>query len=701
MLKYGAIKIGIQLLLMKITALYFLFALIVLLSPFVPAAFAEDKQFSGGPAGIIPKLPKTPDDPELFDNFVRPSWGPVCQRYTYTVTYRDKEGRKPEYMRIIFNGKPIEMEKQNPADENYKSGVRYIYKFVPNKLSSNFYYFEASNGVGKTRAAIIDSPDNGPVLFESSFTNNEIVVIEKSSNKKILSFSAKDEWIGGIAFSDDGKYLAAKTSNHVYLFDTTKPEQPLWTYTHSISEVGGDVKGGIAISASGDRIFALVGSSALLFHNNSNQPVWKKDVGNGYNVAISKDGNIAAAGTSNGSGEQSNSLVIWNTKSDQPLWQYHSSGNFHDVSLANDGSYIGASTGCPDRRAYVFSKESNVPLVRTEMLTRDSPVHRAKISSDGSVLAVGSESDAGAVFLFNNDSPEPLWKFSTIGGSSVRALNMTPDGTSIGASTFGGQAYIFDASSNKPVSSWTVNAALGGLDIADDGSFIAVGGTDNKLHIFEKGNTVGTQIDMPEYVEEIDISANGKYIAAGTGGSVYFFENFNKNQNKVYPCTTIIEPKAQDDTMGPGNPVNQQQTTANPCDTAECTPEELARYQGKNKSPGMIFGIGFMGSFAALCGYLGLTKLKPRKLIVIILSVLSIAFLGFTVYSAVANKSKLSPFLNSKGEETTPEPGKIIMQKNQKPVLNGGEQQTGCGNNICESVIGETKGNCPQDCSAQ
>ncbi|MDP1759926.1 MAG: WD40 repeat domain-containing protein, partial [Candidatus Woesebacteria bacterium] len=453
-------------------------------------------------------------------------------------------------MRIIFNGKEIEMEKQDPKSNDYKNGVQYIYKFVPNKLGSNFYYFEASNGSGKTRAAIIDSPDNGPVLFDSAFDKNEIAVVDSKTGEKILNFQTKEEWVGGIALSDDGKYLAAKTSNHIYLFDTQKPNKPLWEF-QSGNEIGGDVKGGVAISGDGSRIFALIGSTAVLFDKNSNKPIWKTEVGNGYNVAISKDGKYMATGlVGSEENENSNLLILWSDKSEKPLWKYHSSGNFHDVSLSFDGSYIGASTGCPDRKAYIFSKDSNTPILKSEQLTRDSPVHRGKISADGNYLAVGSESDAGAIFLFKKGDQQPIWKFPTQNGSSVRALSFTPSGNYIGAATFGGQAYIFDTDKSSPVSTWVVNnTALGGVDIADDGTFIATGGTDKKLHIFEKGKTNGMEIQFNEYVEEIDISANGKYIAAGTGGSVYFFESFNKDQNKVFPCTTIIEPKSQENQM--------------------------------------------------------------------------------------------------------------------------------------------------------
>ena len=508
------------------------------------SVFAEDKS---APGGIIPKLQKTANGPELFNNFVYPMWGPVCQRYTYTVTYRDKEGRPPEYVKIYFNGQMIDMTKADPSNNDYKNGVRYEYKFVPNKIGSNFYYFEASNGVGKARVSIIDSPDNGPVLFEGDFLHNEIALIDNQTGQKIFSYPTKEEWIGGVALSDDGKYLVAKTSYKIVLFDTAKSNQPRWSYVHGENPmmVGGDVKGGVDISGDGSKIIAAIGNNVLLFDNSSNKPVWKYDIeSNAYNVAISKDGRYMAAATGGeGSNLNSNLLILWSADNSKPLWQYHSSGNFHDVSLSDDGKYIAGSTGCPDRRFYLFSKDANNPLIRSEMLTRDSPVHRAKISADGNFAAVGSESDRGAVFLFSKQSGKPVWEFPTPGRSSVRALNYTPDGKYIGASTFGGQAYIFEKSSREPVASWTFNAALGGIDIADDGSFIVVGGTDNKIHILSKDQKTKIEVPFEEYVEEIDISANGKYTAVGTGGSVYFFETTPGAEGKTYPCTTIIEPK--------------------------------------------------------------------------------------------------------------------------------------------------------------
>jgi len=355
------------------------------------------------------------------------------------------------------------------------------------------------------------------------------------------------------------------------LFETANPE-PLWIYdAGNTTSIGGDVKGGIDISADGSKIFAVIGGKAVLFNKDSNKPVWdyeatgKSVFGNAYNVAISADGKYVTAAMAGG-GECTpgatghckghDVLIFWDTQNQKPLWKYQTLGNFHDVSLSSDGSFLATSTGCPDRRAYIFSKDSSEPLVRSEMLTRDCPVHKAQISADGSLAAFGAESGDGAVFLFSKDSPDYLWKFPTPQGSSARALGITPDGNYIGAATlFGGYAYIFFKDSAEPISSWQVKgASLGALDISDDGSYIAVGGTDNKVRIFEKGLESPTaEIVLNEYVGELDISANGQYIAAGTSGSVYFFESLTDTGIEVGGaesqvetiCAEIIEPEPE------------------------------------------------------------------------------------------------------------------------------------------------------------
>ena len=659
----------------------------------------------------IAKLPSTPDDPKLLNGHVYPNWGPICQRYTYSVIYVDDKGRAPEYVKIYFNGQMYDMEREDPAGSDYFRGVKYVYKYVPNKLGSNFYFFEASNGLGKARSNIIDSPDNGPVLFKSAFEKNGIAVVDVSRQTKILAYEVGDEWVGGVALSDDGQYLAAKTHKKIYLFDTLRPDKPLWTYT-GVEEQPGDVKGGIDISGDGNRIFASIGGSAILFDKKSSTPLWvyKGNGNNAYNVAISRDGKYMAMGTAGGvsstadgyqSSQDTNLLILWHEKSEVPLWQHHTEGNWHDVSLSNDGSFITGATGCPDRRFYLFSKDSNEPLIRSEMLTKDSPVHRAKISGDGQYAAVGSESNDGAVFLFSRNSNKPVWKAPMPDRSSARALNFTADGKYIGAATFKGDVFIFGRDSEIPISHWNVvNASFGGVDIAEDGSFIAAGGTDSKLYIFQRDSAIPKSIDFNEYVQEVDIAANAKYIAAGTGGSVYFFEALEDPTQPAVECQEIKEPPVENTT------IFNRPLSGNGVVTDGKT--------DKKQWPGMLFGFGFFGALIALAGYIGAVKfdwlaklkrtpaketaeiqpadgqqerLKLNKMIVAVISTIGLIFLALTVMAGVMNVTN------------KPKPENSGEQGQEAALIREGEiQEAGCGNSMCEPDYGETKANCSQDC---
>jgi len=109
-----------------------IFSLVLSLSLFITGSvLAEDKS---APGGIIPKLPQTVNDPELIGGRVYPNWGPPCQRYTYSVFYRDKEGRKPAYMQIYFNGKMIDMFYKKDKNERE---IRYELWEIPSGKTFN------------------------------------------------------------------------------------------------------------------------------------------------------------------------------------------------------------------------------------------------------------------------------------------------------------------------------------------------------------------------------------------------------------------------------------------------------------------------------------------------------------------------------------------------------------------------------------
>lgn len=261
-----------------------------------------------------------------------------------------------------------------------------------------FNSFEASNGLGKARASIIDSPDNGPVLFDSVFDKNEIGLIDTSACsgqvcEKIWTFPTGDEWVD-------------------------------------------------------------------------------------------------------------------------------------EVVISADGSFLAASTGCPDRRAYIFSKDSDQPLVRSEMLTYDSPIQKVRISEDGSLAAFSTDGgpESSTVLLFGKSSKEPLWKFQESSRRAARALGMTPDGTFITVANFNGELYLLSKDSNQPVANWILHTSVGALDISNNGNIIAAGGTNKKVHLINRAAKSETDISFNEFVDTLAVSADGRYVVVGTGASPYFFK---------------------------------------------------------------------------------------------------------------------------------------------------------------------------------
>jgi len=144
---------------------------IICLSSFV---FAEEKSAA---FGIVPKLSaEEMTDAPVLSGGVYPPMGVPCTNFTYFANYKDEKGREPSYVRIWHNGDWHDMSLLEGTPE---SVATYVYYYMPNSGESNFYYYEASNGAGKARASIIDSPDNGPVLFSEKLDNNEIILLDK------------------------------------------------------------------------------------------------------------------------------------------------------------------------------------------------------------------------------------------------------------------------------------------------------------------------------------------------------------------------------------------------------------------------------------------------------------------------------------------------------------------------------------------
>lgn len=510
--------------------------------------FAENKP-DLGPLALIPKLTETEkkDGPQLYDGSVNPYFGTTCMNFTYTVRYKDDEGRPPTYMKIWHDYKWYDMQK---IQGDYVNGALYAFSYIPTSGKELFYYFEASNGAGKARSAIIDSPNQGPLLYSEKLDNNQIILLDKDGNK-IWSYDTKNDWVEGVAISKDSKYIAAVTGYFIRLFSKDS-NATIWSFCQicEVPEITMAPFNGIDISEDGSYIAGTLGNTLFFFSKDSNKPLWKYDIeSNGIGVAISDDGNYIAVGTGN-AGTKGDTIFVFNKKGEL-LWKYKAehpdyiqTGNFYRPAMTPDGKFIGVSTGCPDRRAYLFSNTGDL-LFRSEHLTRDSPLHKTSISNDGEFTAYSADQEQGKpnLFLFSK-SGKLLWNFSYAEDSTSRAVSISSDGKYIASGTLNGKIYFFSRENNVPLWSFAESgnfAKIGDVKLSHDGSHLAAVSSSKKIYLFSKdSNKPLWTYTAPTHVTFADF--NGEYVVAGTGVREYQFEG-NSASKEIVICKEITNPK--------------------------------------------------------------------------------------------------------------------------------------------------------------
>ena len=535
---------------------------------------AEDK-FS---TDIIPKLTaeEEKDAPELFSGDVYPPWGVPCTNFTYHVMYKDKKNRAPEYVRINLNGEWYDMTK---TKGDYRTGATYTYNIVPDSGKQLFYYYEASNGVGKARTSIIDTPDQGPLLFSEKLDNNQIILLDEQGNE-VWSFDMGRDWTEGVAISKDGNYIAVVTHINIHLF-SKESGTPLWTFCKQceLPPVILSNMEGIAISGDGSYVAGTMRGNLYFFERESNEPVWVANIESGaIGADMSDDGRYIAVGVGNAEGGRGQKIFLFDKEGNKLLEYkpehpgYDQTGDFYQPDVTPDGKYISISTGCPDRRAYLFSGEGNL-LFRSEQLTEDSPVHKSAISDDGSLIAYSLDHSQGKeiLFLFDNKGNK-LWSFSSQTDSTARAVSVSGDGNYVAIGTTTGHIYLFSKDSNKPKWDFTdfgFFSHFGDIKLNQDGSLLAAGGTTKKVYLFSKNsNKPLWEYKANTWVTKIDF--NGEYIVAGTGPREYFMEGKSLSDDKV-ECKEIIQPPPMEESIGTmDNPEGGGEPKASYCGNGIC-----------------------------------------------------------------------------------------------------------------------------------
>jgi len=278
----------------------------------------------------------------------------------------------------------------------------------------------------------------------------------------------------------------------------------------------------VAISGDGNYI-AACSDKLYLFHKAGSTPLWNDAVTG--SVAISNDGSSIAVGS-----PVDHHVYCYSKESNDPLWQFDTGNEVTDVDISGDGTYIVAGTRVTESgepTVYLFHKDTNTPLwSRAEGIE----VKAVDISTDGGTVAAaitGSPFDPGRVYLFSNERDEPLW-FGDMDNPTSVALS--GNGSHLAAGDWTGNVRLFSRESSTPL--WThTGASVYEVDISEDGEYVAAA-SGGVLLFKQTGNEPVWEYQVG-YLEHVAFSANGTYVTAV--GDLYARKIFLFHRENPFP----------------------------------------------------------------------------------------------------------------------------------------------------------------------
>ncbi len=121
--------------------------------------------------------------------------------------------------------------------------------------------------------------------------------------------------------------------------------------------------------------------------------------------------------------------------------------------------------------------------------TTGSEVESVAISADGEYIAAGSTHPDKKVYLFDKDSSTPLWNYTT--EDYVWSVAISADGEYIVAGSADAKIRLFDKDNSAPLWSYTAGHYVNSVAISADGEYIAAGSNDDKVYLFDKDSSTG------------------------------------------------------------------------------------------------------------------------------------------------------------------------------------------------------------------
>jgi WD40 repeat protein len=463
--------------------------------------------------------------------------------YRFDAIIKDPLNRTPTYVRFMIakmdtkklnhrtytmvRGTQMSQGVQYSATVHFSTkDIGYYAYYCEAKIDGNLYHYPHYGGDPCTAGlcSTCCGEMSGPKIVNVALLKNQrIYLFQKGKSQPLWSINTGTRWTTGLAFSQDGQYVAAADDNaKVDLFNRSS-DTPIWTFQGDTRPDNGNTgydRGLVAFSR--QYLVASLKGIVYLFTLDSNQPVWQYDIGYTMNgLSISADGKHIVAGGHNGT------VYLWDSASSSPQWTYsiYAKGGMMDTStikslaMTYNGKRFALGTSCPDRRVYVFTPTSSKPIY-TVKAGKNYPVESVSISDDGRnvIVAGGGEidDDPYSASLYRVGRTTPVWRF-TYEKAPTLAAAVSPNGKRTAIGFFMPGIYFNNMASSSPTAQLQYAGYVSTLAFSRNNSYLAAGSGKNYVYLT---NAAGTKVfnawRTVNKIETIAISPDGLYVAAGT-----------------------------------------------------------------------------------------------------------------------------------------------------------------------------------------
>jgi WD40 repeat protein/transcriptional regulator with XRE-family HTH domain len=373
------------------------------------------------------------------------------------------------------------------------------------------------------------SPDGR--LIASIGARQEVKVWDASSGELLHTFVGADEISSSVAFSPDGKTLAAASVTQVILWDITSGEK---IATLSGSSVGTTTGYNLGV---GQISFSPDGKYLATANMDGAPTIWDLDKQRKVlsleaemlppkAIAYNPDGKTLATGGDEGI------VRVWDVRQGLELFSLNLGGIIHSVSFSPDGTCLAAAS--EDGSIKVWNAVTG-EIVSTP--PRQSGMYDITFLADGRLATAGQD---GTTRVWDSFSGQQLL---VLAGptSTVISVAGSPDGERIATGAYDGSLRIWDAAPGRELMTIPAHADINwNVAYSPDGTRIASASMDGtaKLWDADSGQLMMTMVNgngPTDGLTSLTYSPDGEQIATGSlDGTVTLWDSHTGKKLNTY-----------------------------------------------------------------------------------------------------------------------------------------------------------------------